>query len=158
MKKYIFLFILVPVLLLLFWFSMQRDEKRQTQTKEEIIPNVKFQGVTYRALQARSPEEQRIGLSGRESLSEDEGMLFIFEKARYSSFWMREMKFPLDIIFILDNRVAGVFENLPPAEDEDNSPPTWGGNILSDHVFEVNAGQAEKYGIEVGDKVEINLK
>jgi uncharacterized protein len=119
---------------------------------------VTINSATFRVLFARSAEEQRLGLGGRVSLPEGEGMLFVFDKPSYYSFWMRGMKFPLDIIFILDGKVVGVFENLPPAADTDRSPPTWGSKLVSDRVLEINAGLVKKYNIRIGDTVGYKIK
>lgn len=107
---------------------------------------------------ANTPEEKTKGLGYRNSLPHDQSMVFIFDNPGHYSFWMHGMRFPLDIIFILNDKVVGVYENLPPAPDTDPSPPTWGGNLLADRVLEVNAGLARKYNIKVGDKVVYNIK
>lgn len=95
------------------------------------------------------------GLSGREFLPEDAGMLFIFGSSTVQTFWMKGMKFPLDIIWIRDNRIAGIEKNVPP----EPGTPTFGLKLYNspgpvDKVLEVNAGVANKYGFEVGDLVE----
>lgn len=112
--------------------------------------------ATFQVELARTPKEKVEGLSGRENLSQDAGMLFLFDKPSYYTFWMRGMKFPLDMIFILDDKVVAVFENLPPATEE--NPPQYGSDILADKVLEINAGEARKNNIKVGDSVVIEIK
>jgi uncharacterized membrane protein (UPF0127 family) len=68
---------------------------------------------TFKIELARTPEEQQKGLSNRASLPEDHGMLFLFDKPAPYGFWMKEMRFPLDIIFIKNKTVVTVDENLP---------------------------------------------
>ncbi|MBI2034893.1 MAG: DUF192 domain-containing protein [Candidatus Levybacteria bacterium] len=95
------------------------------------------------------------GLSGRESLMEEKAMLFLFEKPDYYSFWMKNMQFPLDIIFISKDKIVTVVNNVQPLkEGQDNT-------ILPtepiDKVLEINAGLAQKYNLKKGDKVTITL-
>ena len=63
-----------------------------------------------------SREGQRIGLSGRESIAPGSGMLFPVRPTKLVQVWMRDMNFPLDILFIKDNRVIQVVENAQPCE------------------------------------------
>lgn len=96
------------------------------------------------------------GLSGRESLPEDSGMLFVFGSSTVQTFWMKGMKFPLDIIWIQDERIVGIEKNVPPEPDKSafslkiyNSPEA------VNRVLEINAGLSEKYGFGAGDKIEL---
>jgi len=64
---------------------------------------------------AQTPAERAQGLSGRESLAADEGMLFVFPESASHPFWMAGMHFPLDIVWISENKkVVGLSENIPP--------------------------------------------
>lgn len=95
------------------------------------------------------------GLSGRESLPEDAGMLFVFGSSSAQTFWMKGMRFPLDIIWIRNDRIVGIEKNVPPESDT----PVLGLKLYSspepvDKVLEINAGLSERYGFEVGDRVE----
>jgi len=100
---------------------------------------------------ADTPEKQAKGLSGRQSMPDDQGMLFIFSAPDRYSFWMKDMLFGLDFIWISGNRVAEVDENIKP---DDYEPP----KVLIpknkiDKVLEVNAGTAERLGIKEGVEV-----
>ena len=104
---------------------------------------------------ADDPQERYQGLSGRESMAENEGMLFVFEEPGIYTFVMREMNFPLDIIWIKDNKIVDISHNLPAPEQ--------GGAVAKaspisavNYVLEVNGGFAEKRGVSVGDTVEMN--
>ena len=99
-------------------------------------------------VEVRDTEAERAqGLSGRESLGEDEGMLFVFEKPGIYGFWMKEMKFGLDFIWIRDNKVMEVMENVG-VERMDIQP-----HEAVDQVLEVNSGFVAKHSIKVGDSV-----
>ncbi|MGC9048788.1 MAG: DUF192 domain-containing protein [Patescibacteria group bacterium] len=93
------------------------------------------------------------GLSGRESLADNQGMLFVFPKSDIYEFEMREMKFSLDIIWIHNNEIVEIWSNAPLPTD--NYIPRYRPKGLANYVLEVNAGTAIKYGWRPGDKVSI---
>jgi uncharacterized membrane protein (UPF0127 family) len=96
------------------------------------------------------------GLSGREELGKNEGMLFIFSNQRRQTFWMKEMMFAIDIVFINNGRVIEMVENvLAPKEGEDGRRITASSKNPAEWVLEVNSGWAEKNGIKVGDAVQL---
>lgn len=91
-------------------------------------------------------ESRRIGLSGRDSLGLDEGMLFVFDTEGEHVFWMRGMRFPLDIIWINKNkRVVYIAKNVPPCQE--SSCPLYKPGVNSLYVLEVNARFTGKYNI-----------
>jgi len=96
-----------------------------------------------------NPIAQARGLSGRESLPEKNGMLFIFSGPAKRGFWMPDMHFSLDIVWIKGDAIVGIAENVPPAgfgEPEIYYPPE-----EIDKVLEINAGSAKKYTLKIGD-------
>lgn len=101
---------------------------------------------------ADTPILRSKGLSGRENLAENRGMLFTFDMPGVYSFWMKGMKFPLDIIWIKGERIIGFSENISP----DNSRPSiiYNPPDVVDKVLEINAGLVEKFGIKVGDRID----
>jgi len=110
--------------------------------------------MTFEVEVVDSLDDQIKGLSWRESLEEDEGMLFIYDISKKRRFWMKDMKFGLDIIFINDGIVVDIVLDLPaPVGDEE--PMGYTSKEVSDMVLEVNAGVVDKYGVEVGDGVDI---
>lgn len=92
---------------------------------------------------------QARGLSGRDSLPENQGMLFLFSGSANRNFWMAGMKFPLDIIWINGDKIIGISENLPPATVV--NAVIYSSPAPADKVLEVNAGLAEKLNIKIGD-------
>lgn len=100
---------------------------------------------------ADDPHEQTKGLSDREILGENQGMLFIYSGPQNPSFWMKDMRFPIDIIWIRDGVIVDISENVPLFEDgyiTRRSP-----SHAADAVLEVNAGWAQLHGIRIGDFV-----
>jgi uncharacterized membrane protein (UPF0127 family) len=111
---------------------------------------IRFSGVVLTVELATTPVDQQRGLSGRNSMPADHGMLFIFNQEAPWSFWMHEMRFPLDIIwFGGDKRVVFIAANLPPCTPQECpvlTPP-----INAMYVLEVNAGFVKANGVSVGD-------
>lgn len=102
----------------------------------------------------RTARQKEKGLGGREYLSEKKGMLFIYEEAERRPFWMKDMRISLDFIWIRDGRVVEISDNIHPREAQ--PPDTLTPKEKADMVLEVKAGTTDKYGIEVGDRVEVN--
>jgi uncharacterized membrane protein (UPF0127 family) len=103
---------------------------------------------------AKTDGERERGLSGRASLRDDEGMFFIFpEKGRYG-FWMKDMNFPIDIIWMNDHKIVWIEKNVDPQigvseeklsiyiPDED-----------ADSVLEIKGGKSDELNFFIGDVV-----
>ena len=97
---------------------------------------------------ADTPKLRERGLSGRENLSIDTGMLFIFDKSDRYAFWMNDMKFNLDFIWLKDKRVVYLSQNIP-------NPATLFPPVPVDMVLEVNAGFVLENSIALGDTIEV---
>lgn len=101
-----------------------------------------------------TPSKRNKGLGGRESLASDFGMLFIFDKTDRHNFWMKGMKIPLDFIWILDDKVVDITENVPPQVDQPDSALTiYSSKTDTNKMLEVNAGFISANNIKVGDTV-----
>jgi uncharacterized membrane protein (UPF0127 family) len=95
---------------------------------------------------------RELGLSGRSSLSEAAGMLFVFEKESRYGFWMKGMRIPLDIIWLnKDKRVIFVERDLPPCTD--SYCPGYGPMASSLYVIEVAANYTIRHNISNGTRV-----
>jgi hypothetical protein len=101
---------------------------------------------------------RQLGLSYRESLDPNSGMLFVFDSYNIKYFWMKDMKFPLDIIWIKDDTIVDISKDVPPPKDgvSLNQLPTYSPKEKVNYALEVNAGFADKNKIKVGDKVKID--
>lgn len=98
------------------------------------------------------------GLSDREALAPEAAMLFVYESPRPVAFWMRRMRFPLDMVWIgADLTVVGVTANVPPpaAGTPDANLPTYSSGTPPQYVLEINAGLAEAYRIVPGERMRI---
>jgi len=107
---------------------------------------------------ADTPEAQRLGLSGRDSLHDRSGMLFMFDQGLAVKFWMVGMEFPLDFIWISEHCVVlEVISDVPilATSQERSAAPTYWSSVPSKYTLEINAGQAARYNIQPGDKVRL---
>lgn len=98
------------------------------------------------------------GLSGRESLGEKDGMLFVFPEKGTYGFWMKDMRFPIDIVWISNGNIVGVEKNIDPQIGAPIQklkiyyPPQ-----EVDVILEVTAGRSDNLGIKTGDEIEFSL-
>ncbi len=100
--------------------------------------------------------ERTKGLSDRDGLEPGTGMLFIFEDRQASSFWMRKMRFSLDFVWISEDcRVVDITSEVPfpEAGTETSSLPSYRSAVPAAYNLEINAGEADLFGISVGDTV-----
>lgn len=110
-----------------------------------------IRGVTLIVEVARTTADQQKGLSGRDSMPVDRGMLFIFEHEAVWSFWMKDMRFALDIIWFNRDRVAVfILQGLPPCNPQDC--PVYTPTSTSLYVLEVNAGFVRTHELSLGDQ------
>ncbi len=97
--------------------------------------------------------EREKGLSGRQTLGNDKGMLFIFESETIPGFWMKDMNFPLDIIWIDNNmKIVGIEKTLGPCEEGKECPVIYPDKQIK-YVLEIKSGLSDIYGFEEGNSV-----
>ena len=81
-------------------------------------------------------------------------MLFVFGGSRILRFWMKDMEFALDVLWIKDNKIIGISKNvLPPSEA--GKTLTMQSPAHVDKALELNAGTIDRYDIKVGDTIVI---
>lgn len=93
------------------------------------------------------------GLMYRDSLPDDSGMLFIFQKPVNTSFWMKNVKFPLDILFLKNNKIVKIHKSAQPCLGEQCK--LYHSYDYVDSAIELNAGICDKYGIKTGQTLNI---
>ncbi len=115
---------------------------------ELVVRNGEVTKVLY-IQKVESEEDRQKGLGGRWKMCNECGMLFIFEESRELGFWMKGMKFDIDIIFIDENKkVTLIYEEVK----RESYPRVYEG--VGKYVLELNAGAAKDLGIEEGDVLE----
>ena len=103
-----------------------------------------------------SDQDRQMGLMFRPSLPLDHGMLFIFEQPDFHAIWMKNCKFPIDILWLDDQgKVVHVAEKVPPCKAE--PCPVYEPLRRASYVVELNAGLSRKEKVVVGSRVEFRL-
>lgn len=101
---------------------------------------------------ANTKASRELGLSGRPKMKDSEGLLFVFDKPGRYGFWMKDMNFPLDIVWINQNGiVVDIERNVSPK----TFPQTFINESDANFVLEVNEGVAAKFGLYLGSKIRI---
>jgi hypothetical protein len=119
----------------------------------EELPSVTLpDGVSVHLELAETPEEISQGLMFRPSLADDRGMLFLFDRERIPSFWMKNTLIALDIVFLdTQGSVVDVTRDAQPCEGEPCPQYVPSGPCTA--VLEVKAGTAAAHGIERGTQL-----
>jgi uncharacterized membrane protein (UPF0127 family) len=118
-------------------------------------PQVVINNHTFNLEIAKTEKEQEIGLAKYKNIPQNFGMLFPFEKPNYHSFWMKNMKFPIDIIFIRDNKIIKIFNNVPAPKSNNEQLSIYTPDQFSDTVLEINAGLSDKYNFQKNESIVI---
>lgn len=106
---------------------------------------------------ADTSEKTTQGLSDRETLCSDCGMLFIFNQPSIYSFWMRRMHFDIDMIWIKDDQVVDISHEakIPPVEELESPKTFYQSKTPCNMVLEVNSGWAEKNNVKIGTEFKL---
>jgi uncharacterized protein len=120
--------------------------------------NVTVNGLVLVADIAATDEQRTKGLSVKDRLAENEAMLFVFDNEAEHTFWMKNMKFPIDIIWIdTEKTVVHIEHNLQPCSSE-LLCPTYKPIDDSLYVLETVGGFAERHDIIKGTRADFELK
>ena len=117
------------------------------------IASVSIRGHEVQVELAETPQQQALGLGQRDALPWDTGMLFLYEKPGFYAFWMRGMRFSIDIVWIFKGRIVGIEPSVP--FERGGNGPTVRPASLVDSVLEVPAGYAAARGWRTGDRVDL---
>ncbi len=102
---------------------------------------------------AVTPSEKERGLGYRDNLEAGHGMLFPYDRKDQYSFWMKGMRFPIDILWMDERTVVDITANVPVTISE--PLPVYQPKVPVDKVLELPAGTAQRAGIAIGDTMEI---
>lgn len=137
----------------LFYWSKPTGVVLEVSSGVTDVSQVKVGPYTYTVDVAKTDEERVRGLSGLEELRERHGLLFVFEKSAVQGFWMKDMNFPIDIVWIdEDLKVIGVERSVSP----ETFPEVFQSPGSVRYVLEVNSGEAS--ALKFGDSVELVKK
>jgi uncharacterized membrane protein (UPF0127 family) len=137
MKKIIFILLLIVFLAIFCFFYLN-------------FRLVSIDKKVFLAKRAVSQAELEKGLGNRKSLCQKCAMIFEFKKTGQYQFWMKDMRFDLDIIWINDGKIAYITKNVSFKSLSIINP-----QVNSQNVLEINAGLSDKYNFKIGDQVKI---
>ena len=134
-------------MVLVFAASMFLNKKDTSSYKKIIIGNV----VVKAEIAALLTEKQK-GLSSRNFMRKNSGMLFIFSQPDFYPFWMKDMKFPIDIIWLDENlQIINIEKNITP----DTFPKKFMPQLPAKYVLEVNGGWSDKNEVKKGVNIKV---
>lgn len=143
-KKYI-----IPAVILFFLFLIFVTFY---YLRYPLRPKVRINKTEFTIELALSPQEKALGLGQRDSMPQRYGMLFLFDHTGIHPFWMKGMRFPLDFIWIRDDRIVDLTPNVPLLTAGDITRVRPKAEI--NKVLELNAGEIDRFDLKIGDKVE----
>lgn len=119
-------------------------------------PYVELKGQRFTVEIADDREKQALGLMFRRALPENHGMLFIFPREAPRSFWMKNTRIPLDIMYFgADLRLVSVAANAQPCRVE--RCPGYPSEGPAQYVLELNSGKASELELAPGDRLVLHL-
>jgi uncharacterized membrane protein (UPF0127 family) len=139
-------------LVLLLTLTACSEPKSRFATREVVMPD----GRKIYAESAISAQDLLRGLMFRDEVAKDGGMLFFHNQMGRYTYFMYQVRVPLDIIWMdSTKRVVEIAANVPPCKEEKASQcPNYGGNQDAQFILELAGGMAEKYGVKVGTQIE----
>lgn len=141
--------IIILLLVIIFTLSHQNKTTQDSQGFKELTVVVN-ESVRLKTDVSSTSNERTIGLSKYDSLKENQAMLFVFEEKGFYSFWMRDMKFPIDIIWLNENKeIVSIRENADPSEYPQSYYPEAEGL----YVLETVAGFVTKHQLQKGQQL-----
>ncbi len=125
----------------ILWLQINRDESSLVIADQH-----------YHATVLRTEAELQKGLSGTKSLPDDQAMLFVFPYSNQWSIWMKDMNYPIDIVWLdARSQVVHTVKNAQPSSYPERFTP----GVSARYVIELSSGTVERIGIENGDSVRL---
>ncbi|MCR4325886.1 MAG: DUF192 domain-containing protein [Patescibacteria group bacterium] len=135
-------------------FSGLTDSAYRTSSEKGNVlgDTVQLKGQTIRVAIVDTPDLRAKGLGGRESLARDEGMLFVFPESGIYGFWMKDMRFAIDILWLSrDGDIVYMVQNVSP----DTYPQDFTPDKEAVYVLELPSGWVSEYNVRIGDHVRL---
>lgn len=132
------------VAFVLLWFIQHRFGKGEAVIAGRTIPVEIASTMVTRAK----------GLSGRQSLPDDTGMVFLFPLAGKHAMWMPDMRFSIDILWVREGKIVDIAPGVQPMQ-KGEAPRIYEPRLAADMVVELPAGYAVAHDVHIGDTVEV---
>lgn len=129
-----------------------RGDLSLKRPKDKATRVIGIAGRSVLVMVADTLESRQQGLSGHPGLASDEGMLFIFPEDGRHAFWMKDMFFPIDIIWL---SATGAVVSIAPSVSPDTYPQNFMPDAPARYVVELPAGFAHTYDLKKGDMVQL---
>lgn len=112
--------------------------------------SLKINNASLNVELADTPEKRLLGLGGRKKLGKNNGMIFLYSAFGFYPFWMKDMNFALDIVWIDENyKIIDITKGIQP----DTFPKTFVSQMPSQYILEVNDGWINKNNVNIGDSI-----
>jgi uncharacterized membrane protein (UPF0127 family) len=129
-----------------------------SQAEDRLIPVQLPGGTTIYAEIADTSKQRAEGLMYRDHLAKDRGMLFTFDQAQPWTFWMKNTKIPLDIIWLNEKKqIIHIAKNVPICTRTDDSCPQYQPNDPALYVLELGGGETDRLKLERGSKLQFKI-
>lgn len=150
-KPKISIIALVSILLLIIVAYFILAGRKDTQ---KII----ISGQVFEVEVVSSGKDVTKGLSGRDSIESNQGMLFVFDNRYWEVFWMKDMKFNIDLLWLVGDIVVGYEKNMPapPLGVFDEELKKYASPEQVDRVLELSAGTIDRLNVKIGDRINLN--
>lgn len=148
--------ILLALIAVVLFIFLQIDPSTTTSGKCGRYRNDKTIVISTQTINAEvviTKKEQATGLSNRPCIEPNQAMMFIFDKPGQYAIWMKEMKFPIDVLWVSqDKKVVGIEKSVEPSTYPDSFANK---DQPAIYVIELKKGRIKELGVKLGTKVEI---
>lgn len=154
--KFFHIIVLILVILLIaliFVYEFGFYFKEPVVNSENRVEIIEIKGNILNVDVVESAKDRTTGLSGRKSLESNYGMFFIFPEDDFHSIWMKNMNFPIDIIWIDSNfKIVYIKNDATP----ESFPEIFKTNVKSRYVLEIASGYSNIFDIKIGDEIKFS--
>lgn len=127
-----------------------------TKGNKKDVQTLSIGSHTFAVAIADTEKKREQGLSNNTTLGDNEGMYFLFSTPSMYTFWMKDMQYDLDFIYIKDNKVVYTLSDIPSPDHNNNKVAIVNSPVAFDGVVEVRAGFIQKWNIQKGQKAVLN--
>lgn len=156
MKRFVLVLALVAIFPKFLWAI---NDYYLPKPQKLIQVKARLAGTDLTLMLARTYPEKAKGLMFVETMPEQHGMLFVYPSPQYLTFWMKNTRIPLDLVFFDENlKVLEWIEGMEPDQNqEEEHLPKYSSTQITKYALELNAGMVEKLQLKIGDELEIPL-
>ena len=148
--------LIILVIITIIFMLNSKEQRLFSELRDMEITKITINDFELDVEVVNSAESTRQGLSDRDEIGSD-GMLFIFPESYQRNFWMYNMRFDLDFVWINGDRVVGITKDVkkPKTGTKNEDLELININEATDKVLELNVGGIDKYDIGVGDHISL---